>query len=623
MIRQHGSLGLRYLLLPFTVALVAAVHHAQNLPDLIENIRPSVVYIATFDAAGKPIMRGTGFALESNRVITNYHVIGGASRIEVRTAGREVFVATSVSASNKDADLAVLQLGGEAGLRPIAISTLSPRVGTKIFVLGAPLGLTGTVSDGIVSALRSHPKFGKLIQITAPISAGSSGSPVVNLDGEVVGLVTMDIEGGQNLNFAIASEQLLSFWTPAAGSPRKGLPGTSAAKRWRLLDTNMSYDTETFSKKAGIASSWIRYDKPGGTYSKVLMEVNCNTSRIKEVRSLYYRNTTEPPSETIGKDEWAPIVPESKGEVAYEVFCKDKPDYQSSVDYSRYSELYRKGLDFQMSKKPDDAIGTYSQIIKELPDYAAWAYNAIAAIKLGQGKTGEARTAVLKAVILEPKEPDYVATLGDVYKKEGNTTQAIETYWKSLKLIDTFAIFLGKDTFPTGAVTELAEIYTEQKNTQELIRLYVFANQGGATYFKELADLYDARKMAALAKATREKGIKHYQLEIKNRTGDPFLLDYWSLTELMEDGNDPRIERTVRGAMELFPSDWLIVDRLAKSFNKRKEWQKSIQLITEALPRMKDNSSKRLLLYTLRTAYSGQGDKDEAKRTDAEISRLP
>ncbi|MBK7802027.1 MAG: serine protease [Chloracidobacterium sp.] len=327
MIPQRGSSGLRYLLLPFIVALVAAVNLAQNLPDLIENIRPSVVYIATFDAAGKPIMRGTGFALESNRVITNYHVISGAS-----------------------------------------------------------------LSDGIVSALRSHPKFGKLIQITAPISAGSSGSPVVNLDGEVVGLVTMDIEGGQNLNFAIASEQLLSFWSPAAGAPRKGLPGTSTAKRWRLLDTNMSYDTETFSKAAGIASSWIRYDKPDGTYSKVLMEVNCNTSRIREVRSLSYRNTTEPPSESIGKGDWSPLVPESKGEVAFEVFCKEKNDYQSSVDYSRYSELYRQGLGFQSSQKLDNAIESYSQIIKELPDYAAWAYNAIAAIKLGQGKTGEARS---------------------------------------------------------------------------------------------------------------------------------------------------------------------------------------------------------------------------------------
>ena len=110
MIRQRNKAGLRYLLLPFTVALIAAAHHAQNLPDLSENIMPSVVYIATFDATGKPMMRGTGFALESNRVITNYHVIGGASRIEVRTSDRDVFLVTSVSPSNKDTDLAVLQL---------------------------------------------------------------------------------------------------------------------------------------------------------------------------------------------------------------------------------------------------------------------------------------------------------------------------------------------------------------------------------------------------------------------------------------------------------------------------------------------------------------------------------
>ncbi|MBK7802026.1 MAG: hypothetical protein IPJ55_04985 [Chloracidobacterium sp.] len=200
---------------------------------------------------------------------------------------------------------------------------------------------------------------------------------------------------------------------------------------------------------------------------------------------------------------------------------------------------------------------------------------------------------------------------------------AIETYWKSLKLIDTFAIFMGKDTYPTGAVLDLAEIYREQKKTQELIRLYVFANQGGATFFKELADIYDVRKATALAKTTRDKGIKRYQLEINERTGDPFILDYWNLTELMEDGNDPRLERTVRGAMELFPSDWLLVDRLAKSFNKGKEWHKSIELVTEALRRMKDNSSKRLLLYTLRTAYSEQGSKDDAKRIDLQISQLP
>jgi len=615
--------GFGHTLIFVALFICALTSQAQNLPDLVDSVRPSVVYVAAYDANGKRISSGTGFAVSANDVFTNYHVIEGATRVEVRTADRKVFAVIKIGPANKDADLARLQLGDDARLKALRLSSVAPRVGTKVFVVGNPLGLTGTVSDGIVSAFRDHPKLGKLIQITAPVSAGSSGSPVVNLDGDVVGLVTLDIEGGQNLNFAITSESLRDFWIPSVQLPGKSLPAFGKSKRWRLLDTHTSYDTETFTKLASVVSFWVKYDNQDDSYTKVFTEVNCGTGLLRETQSLSYSASGTDARQNQINPAWKRSVPDSNGETMYKVFCKEEGDYQSSVDYHRYSELYRQGLDFQMAKKLDEAIETYSQIIKELPDYSAWAYNAIAAFKLGQGKTAEARTAVLKAVSLEPKDPDYLATLGDVYKKEGNTAQAIETYWKSLKLVDDIAVFLGRETFPTGAVTELAEIYEEQKNTKELIRLYAFANQAGATYFKELADLYDANKMTLLARATRDKGIKHYQLEIKNRTGDPFLLDYWGLTELMDDGNDPRLERTIRDAMALFPDDWLLVDRLAKRFNKGKGWQKSIQLVTAALPRMKDNSSKRLLLYALRTAYVGQGAKDEAKRIDEQISQLP
>ncbi len=76
---------------------------------------------------------------------------------------------------------------------------------------GSPLGLEKTLSDGIVSAIREIPGFGKVIQITAPISPGSSGSPVLNMQGEVIGIVTFQIVEGQNLNFAIPSERIASL----------------------------------------------------------------------------------------------------------------------------------------------------------------------------------------------------------------------------------------------------------------------------------------------------------------------------------------------------------------------------------------------------------------------------
>lgn len=78
-------------------------------------------------------------------------------------------------------------------------------------MIGNPFGLEGTVADGIVSAVRDVSDFGRIIQITAPISPGSSGSPVVNMKGEVVGVATFQLMEGQNLNFAIPSERIANL----------------------------------------------------------------------------------------------------------------------------------------------------------------------------------------------------------------------------------------------------------------------------------------------------------------------------------------------------------------------------------------------------------------------------
>ena len=88
------------------------------------------------------------------------------------------------------------------------LATLLPEEGEKIFVIGNPLKLEGSVSDGIVSAVRELPNIGKIIQITAPISHGNSGSPVFNLKGQVVGVVTIKVTNGQNINLAIGAARV-------------------------------------------------------------------------------------------------------------------------------------------------------------------------------------------------------------------------------------------------------------------------------------------------------------------------------------------------------------------------------------------------------------------------------
>ena len=95
-------------------------------------------------------------------------------------------------------DVAYLELGSSAK----AVE------GQRVLVIGNPEGLQGTVSDGIISAFREDRN---LIQITAPVSPGSSGSPVLDESGQVIGMATLVYREGQNLNFAISSEYIESF----------------------------------------------------------------------------------------------------------------------------------------------------------------------------------------------------------------------------------------------------------------------------------------------------------------------------------------------------------------------------------------------------------------------------
>ncbi len=91
---------------------------------------------------------------------------------------------------------------------PLPIVRAVPQEGESIFVIGNPFGLEGSVSNGIVSAVREISGYGRIIQITASISPGSSGSPVVNMAGQVIGIATLQAAEGQNLNFAIPAERI-------------------------------------------------------------------------------------------------------------------------------------------------------------------------------------------------------------------------------------------------------------------------------------------------------------------------------------------------------------------------------------------------------------------------------
>lgn len=184
--------------------------------DLVERVMPSIVLIETNSA------RGSGFFVSNNGdILTNYHVIRGAHSIRVTTQTGSP-VNALVKDYDPDKDIALLAISSTKSTPALKISTTLPRQGEAVIAIGNPKGLQGTVSNGIVSAFRDNNTW---VQFTAPISPGSSGGALINLKGEVVGMPTMLLTEGQNLNFAIAPTVLGKFFTAAGRKPAKNLYG--------------------------------------------------------------------------------------------------------------------------------------------------------------------------------------------------------------------------------------------------------------------------------------------------------------------------------------------------------------------------------------------------------------
>lgn len=139
--------------------------------------------------------------------------------------------------------------------RESEVAHFLPDEGETIFVIGNPLKLEGSVSDGIVSAVREVPNVGKIIQITAPTSHGNSGSPIFNLKGQVVGVVTVKVTNGQNINLGIGAARLEKL-RPGTLRPLTALP-----------TKDKSGDAGESSYRNGLESLWLgNYDNALGYF---------------------------------------------------------------------------------------------------------------------------------------------------------------------------------------------------------------------------------------------------------------------------------------------------------------------------------------------------------------------
>lgn len=195
------------LMLIFLISFHMHAFSQDNLSTLFESALPSVLKIETFDSNGKPLMLGTGFFISPNgKAISNLHVFKGASKSQITTSSGKIYQIGSVWYKTDSLDLVTFDIVNDDNeIFPfLKMAVNVPKIGEGVFVIGNPIGLDFTISNGIISSIRQQSELGQVIQTNAPISAGSSGSPLMNMNGLVVGVITYTFTKGQNLNFAIS-----------------------------------------------------------------------------------------------------------------------------------------------------------------------------------------------------------------------------------------------------------------------------------------------------------------------------------------------------------------------------------------------------------------------------------
>ncbi|MBI4682758.1 MAG: serine protease [Nitrospirae bacterium] len=387
--------SLKILILLIALLFVPA-HSFADAGSVFRENRKSIVVVTAYNKKGQPLTEGTGFFVNADgAVITNYHVIAIAKDIKV-TAGGRVLNVEGITYADKENDIVILKVkGGDMpAVRPGDFEKINP--GGKVYVISKTEDPGNIIHEGKFRKIRTTSAGRKVIEITATVSHGSSGSPVFNSDGEVIGIVTFLLKRTEKLILAMPLNLIrdkINSRKIVISTDRLIKDYRESADYWFYLGYFLS-ETGAHKEAIDVLSESIRL-KPGFADAYYYL-------------GIAYENS--------GKNKEAAR--------AFKEAVKSKTDFADAhfslgVTYGKLG-MYR------------EALEVLKQAVKIEPDFADAYYNiGIAYEKLGMYREGI--EACRQAVSLNPDFPDAYYNLGIAYEKTGAYTEAEAAFQKVLK----------------------------------------------------------------------------------------------------------------------------------------------------------------------------------------------
>lgn len=342
--------------------ILTASAYAQGADEIFANVNDAVVVVEAIDFDGTKTKSGSGVIIKDKGIlVTNFHILAGNEKLKLKHKDAEIKY-TEIIGFNVEKDVLILKVEDvNCAQIKVGIST-DLKVGSKVYAIGSPMGLENTLSEGIVGGFRKFDKKEnnlEYIQVTAPISPGSSGGAILNANGELVGISTMGYQEGENLGFAIKIEDALNVDLGEYADKVK-----LEAVNYFFKGKHLYEDTE--------------YGKSIDFYTKYIEKVPGDAKGFN-FRGLSYLQMKEYDKALKDFNQSAKLDPQymapllNKGDLNYKM-----GDYEKAIkDFTKIIKLkpdltsayYARGLAYMKEKDWSDAVDDFTRVIDKDDEY--------------------------------------------------------------------------------------------------------------------------------------------------------------------------------------------------------------------------------------------------------------